>query len=348
VTQTGVSLNDVALPPWADGSPEAFVRLHREALESEYVSSQLHHWIDLIFGYKQRPPHLAATDKGGEAAVQSCNVFFHLTYHDEGLDLESIAAQDPVLFDSYVQQIQNFGQTPQQLFTRPHPTRLPLSRAELIWPIAGIVPGINTTLQDTPSQPHHRSASSSPSSSTLHRPRTLLSFPPERLSTRPLLLLAECPLTPHAASSPSSPGPASRLVSVDASRCVGLHQWDSLSPDVLPPFRFRPDPATAKAVAAALQDTDTTAGRSGWFGGGNGNGNAAASQQAAELLFATSAVARQPPQRQTSRQEGDGDPTDKREAPYEPHGCMEAALEPELQLLYTCNYLDCSFKVCSV
>ncbi|GAA6089687.1 neurobeachin isoform X1, partial [Tachysurus ichikawai] len=55
------------------------------ALESEFVSCQLHQWIDLIFGYKQRGPE----------AVRALNVFHHLTY--EGfVNLDSLAS-DPLL-----------------------------------------------------------------------------------------------------------------------------------------------------------------------------------------------------------------------------------------------------------
>lgn len=63
-TQSGEKVDTVILPPWAK-SPEDFVMKQREALESDYVSKNLHHWIDLIFGYKQR----------GKAAESACNVF---------------------------------------------------------------------------------------------------------------------------------------------------------------------------------------------------------------------------------------------------------------------------------
>lgn len=46
-------VDHVELPPWASTAHE-FVRINRQALESEFVSCQIHQWIDLIFGYKQR------------------------------------------------------------------------------------------------------------------------------------------------------------------------------------------------------------------------------------------------------------------------------------------------------
>ena len=47
----GKRVEDVKLPPWAL-SPDDFLKKHRAALESDYVSMNLHLWIDLIFGCK--------------------------------------------------------------------------------------------------------------------------------------------------------------------------------------------------------------------------------------------------------------------------------------------------------
>lgn len=110
VKQDGVRVDDVILPPWAHNSPRLFVYKHMEALESDYVSYNLHHWIDLIFGYKQL----------GEEAVKARNVFHPYTY--EGfVDISSI--EDPVEREAIITQINNYGQTPTQLFKKPHPKR---------------------------------------------------------------------------------------------------------------------------------------------------------------------------------------------------------------------------------
>lgn len=105
----GKIVSDVELPPWAK-SPEEFVRINRMALESEFVSCQLHQWIDLIFGYKQRGPE----------AMRATNVFYYLTY-EGSVDLETIT--DPVMREAIENQIRNFGQTPSLLLMEPHPPR---------------------------------------------------------------------------------------------------------------------------------------------------------------------------------------------------------------------------------
>ncbi|XP_044203171.1 lipopolysaccharide-responsive and beige-like anchor protein isoform X3 [Thunnus albacares] len=109
VMEDGTVVSDVELPPWAK-TPEEFVRINRLALESEFVSCQLHQWIDLIFGYKQQGPE----------ATRALNVFYYLTY-EGAVNLSSI--NDPMLREAVESQIRSFGQTPCQLLIEPHPPR---------------------------------------------------------------------------------------------------------------------------------------------------------------------------------------------------------------------------------
>ncbi|XP_044215152.1 neurobeachin-like protein 2 isoform X2 [Thunnus albacares] len=106
---------DVLLPCWAT-SREDFIRKHRKALECEHVSSHLHEWIDLIFGYKQR----------GEEAVDALNVFYYCTY-EGAVDLDAIANETERKALEGI--ISNFGQTPCQLLKEPHPPRMSAENA---------------------------------------------------------------------------------------------------------------------------------------------------------------------------------------------------------------------------
>ncbi|KAL5700390.1 hypothetical protein ACHQM5_025837 [Ranunculus cassubicifolius] len=82
-------MGDLATPSWAS-SPEEFVKLHRDALESSRVSDQIHHWIDITFGYMM----------SGQAAVVAKNV---------------------MLPSSDLSMPRSVGR--RQLFTHPHPKR---------------------------------------------------------------------------------------------------------------------------------------------------------------------------------------------------------------------------------
>ncbi|CAI5943423.1 unnamed protein product [Closterium sp. NIES-65] len=114
-TQKGEVIGDVKLPPWASSAAD-FVRKQRAALESEYVSSNLHNWIDLIFGYKQK----------GKEALAAHNVFFYVTY-EGAVDIDSIT--NPIVRRGMQDQISYFGQTPSQLLTTAHPPRIALDYA---------------------------------------------------------------------------------------------------------------------------------------------------------------------------------------------------------------------------
>jgi WD40 repeat protein len=109
-TQGGKVVHDVTLPAWAKGDPARFIRMNRQALESDYVSRNLHHWLDLIFGYKQK----------GREADKALNKFVHLTY-EGNVDLNEIT--DPIQREATIAQIHNFGQTPSKLERKPFPQR---------------------------------------------------------------------------------------------------------------------------------------------------------------------------------------------------------------------------------
>jgi len=117
VKQDGCTVHHVTLPPWAKGDPRRFVRINRQALESEHVSRNLHKWVDLIFGYKQR----------GREAISALNTFVHVTYAGT-VDINAI--EDPIQRESIIAQIQNFGQTPTRLERRPFPARNILPQAK--------------------------------------------------------------------------------------------------------------------------------------------------------------------------------------------------------------------------
>ena len=92
-------LSDLALPSWC-GSAQELVNVHRQVLESDTVSFNLHNWIDLVFGFKL----------SGDAAVKAKNVYLSLVDGHTSLTNSGIV----------------------QLFRSSHPKRLNVSSAPLL------------------------------------------------------------------------------------------------------------------------------------------------------------------------------------------------------------------------
>lgn len=121
--QNGDRVDDVVLPPWAKGDPKIFIHKHRQALESPHVSANLHRWIDLVFGVSQ----------SGPAAIRSLNVFHHLSYNG-AINPDRIS--DETEKRAVIGAINNFGQTPLRVFSKPHPPRDVLNLPSLYWTVS--------------------------------------------------------------------------------------------------------------------------------------------------------------------------------------------------------------------
>jgi factor associated with neutral sphingomyelinase activation len=113
--QDGSFVDNVSLPDWCHTqNVKQFIHVLRDALESSYVSSNLHLWIDLIFGFKQC----------GQNALESDNLFYYLCY-EGGIKQDNIINGNER--KSIERQILEFGQVPTQLFNVPHPSKAELN-----------------------------------------------------------------------------------------------------------------------------------------------------------------------------------------------------------------------------
>jgi hypothetical protein len=99
---------DFELPEWCKDNPDLFIYYHRKILESDEVSTELCHWIDLIFGVASRGKLAAHRNN----AIDPC--------------LCSPCGRGQAEIEAHAREC---GQLPNQLFTQPHLRRRVLTRA---------------------------------------------------------------------------------------------------------------------------------------------------------------------------------------------------------------------------
>lgn len=112
------TIDDVGLPNWAK-SPADFINRQRNVLESERVSNTINHWIDMLWGVKQRGP----------AASDAMNTYDPQIYPDIWINNAKTNTYVPEAVQAMLNTV---GQIPQQLFSSPHPKRNPVVPEQFI------------------------------------------------------------------------------------------------------------------------------------------------------------------------------------------------------------------------
>ena len=123
ITSKNEKISNVKLPGWANDSID-FLKKMREALESPFVSNNLHNWIDLIFGYKQKGPISIEANNGKKHLIFNIlliSIVFHPLTYEGSFELNTI--HDPLSRKAMEIQVNEYGQTPKQIFNKPHPKR---------------------------------------------------------------------------------------------------------------------------------------------------------------------------------------------------------------------------------
>ena len=109
LTSDKKNIDNVVLPPWASHSPRLFCKIMRKSLESQYVSTHINEWIDLIFGYKRKG---VDAEKYYNALREVCSAFNPIK-----------DCEDDIEIDQKINELCEMGIDPIQLFNKPHHKR---------------------------------------------------------------------------------------------------------------------------------------------------------------------------------------------------------------------------------